>query len=145
MSAMVTVAFACNDERGNFTGRTEAVNFVSEEHGNVDLCCQMPRGQVVRLEPEMEDGLRVGRRQFRACGWTEWYGNMAWNATRMTLAETERLLRHLLACGYTVEGYDCDTPFAVIVEEHERSRSPSPRSATTSRESAESGADKETI
>jgi hypothetical protein len=120
MASLVTVAFASNDECGNDKGRAEAVNFVSEEHGNVDLCCQMPRGQVVRREPEMEHGLRVGRRQFRSQGWREGYGNMAWNATAMALPEAERLLRYLLACGYTVEGYDCDTSFATIIEEHDR-------------------------
>ena len=120
--SMVVVAFAMNDDRGNDTGRAEAVNLVSEEYGNVDLCCQMPRGQVVRREPEMENGIRVGRRQFRAYGWREWYGNMAWNATQMLPDEAERLLEYLLACGYTVEGYDCDTRFAEAIEKHEAAR-----------------------
>lgn len=128
MSALVTVAFACNDERGNETERVEAVNFVSEEHGNVDLCCQMPRGQAFRRSGPMTHlgpdytaaNVKVGRRYFTAKGWRPWYGNMAWNATGMTLPEAERLLRYLLDCGYTVQDYDCDTPFSKIIEAHER-------------------------
>lgn len=118
MSAFVTVAFLCNDDDGCFATRTEAVNFVSEEHGNADLTCQMPRGQVLR-RVRGEDAILVGRRRFECYGWQEWFGNMAWDATGMKLDEAERLLRYLLACGYTVEGYDCDTGFAAIIEEHE--------------------------
>lgn len=127
--ALVTVAFACNDDRGDETLRCEAINFVSEEHGNADLVCQMPRGRALyRVRDERGTTgvilLRIGRRTFRAISWTRWYGNMAWNATQMTLTEAERLLRYLLACGDTVEGYDCDGPFATIIEEHERASRP---------------------
>jgi hypothetical protein len=132
---LVTVAFASNDERGNDTEHAEAVNLVSEEHGNVNLCCQMPRGQVVRLAPGGR-WVRVGRRAFTCHGWREWYGNMAWNATGMELPEAERLLRHLLGCGYTVEGYDCDGPFAAIIEKHEAPAA-SPTTESTERKDHE--------
>jgi hypothetical protein len=131
MSGLVTVAFACNDDHGNYTGRTEAAHFVSEEHGDVDLCCQMPRGQALRRDQgdDLTEMVKVGRRRFACHGWREWYGNMAWNATEMTTPEAERLLRYLLGCGYTVEGHD-EGSFAAIIEQHESPRR-SPRGKRT--------------
>lgn len=124
MSASVTVAFACNDDRGCDTGRIKMVNIDSHEYGDVGLCCQMPRGQAIRrigpIAPSATGvvSIFVGRRAFGAKGWREHYGNLSWSATAMEPFEAERLLRHLLASGYTVDSYDCDTRFAAIIEQH---------------------------
>lgn len=119
----VTVAFLTLDEHGTSTGRCEAVRFVSDEHGNVDLTCQMRRGQVFK-EKSYESGaqtVQLGRREFSCWGWRSMYGNVFWEATGMGVREAERLLRYLLACGYGVDGYDEGT-FSAIIEEHEKAR-----------------------
>lgn len=99
------VMLCCNDDRGDFAERVEAVEIGDE----IRL---VGPSRVLRFEgvgPAMR--VRVGRRKYPCRGHAVWVGNIFWDATSMSLEVARELVSYLLANGWTVEEYAEDGRF----------------------------------
>lgn len=89
----MVIAFACNDERGNFTGLATGINLPA---GLLSLTSQHLRG--VRFITR-DCGVRVSRRWFPSRGCVEGYGNVFWNGYDVPVRDVVRLLVYLKESG----------------------------------------------
>jgi hypothetical protein len=104
-SRTLVVHFACNGERGEFTGRAEGFE-ISGRRWSIDL-----DGDAAFTVDHAGLRLRIHRQWFPFMGEREWVGNWCWNAYRMKRPQALRLLAVLAAAGWTCSGGDarvCD-------------------------------------
>ena len=92
MSKLVPVDFACNDpDNGLFEGKV----WMAQVDGN-----ELERGAGEVTFTETPEGFRVHRANFTVKDSKEWFGNWCWNRYWMTVAEANRLLKHLRKNGW---------------------------------------------
>ncbi len=113
---MITVSFACNNpDNGLPTGKVAAVCI----HGSCDIELEGPNypepSNILREVEKPVDapdrcdrGFKLGRYTFPCYGWTSYYGNWCWDATRMTGIDVLVLLRTLRELGYRCVASDVD-------------------------------------
>lgn len=106
-----SVMFCCNDERGNFTGRVEAIE-VGEE---IRLVWPSDRAPTLRFRDSTPPTVQVGRRNYPCRGRQCWVGNVCWDATSMEADTAHLFVDHLLASGWVVEEHAEDGLFANLV------------------------------
>lgn len=99
------IMFCCNDERGNHTGRVSEIEIGDE----MRLAWTGSRPPAMRAVPS---GVKIGRRVYECRGWSEWVGNVFWNAASMAEPQARQLIVDLLASGWVVEEHAADGPFA---------------------------------
>ena len=93
MARIVEVDFACNDpDNGLFAGKVWQVTI----NGNT---VESPNGQEYAFT-EMDGAIRIHRRKFAFSASKEWVGNWCWNRYWMSVAEANRLTRHLRDNGW---------------------------------------------
>lgn len=92
----IRVEVACNDERGHFAGKFEALCFAAKgERIGLDL----RSGSAPRFK-ELPDGcIYVYRRRCDVLASREWYGNWCWNAYVITLPMAAWWLTHAVSKG----------------------------------------------
>lgn len=115
---MIRVSFCCNDQRGNFTGKVDAVDFHDRRGFEARL-----QGPTIRFDHETDGAVpgrvKVGRRKFEVTEYRYGVGNWCWDGVAMSQAESQRLLTYLLERGFQVEEWTTSGgPFARIIEEH---------------------------
>jgi hypothetical protein len=107
-----SVMFRCNDDNGLSNGHVDEIDIADEIH----IVCTRGRPPTFRVYPSAAPNrLSVGRRHCEHLGYSEWVGNVFWNAATMHVAEARRLIRDLLADGWTVESYAERGPFRHLV------------------------------
>ena len=85
---LIRVDFACNDERGNHTGKAERV-----EIGDLELECTLWGGGVTLRD---EKGfLWVGRRKFKHRGYKYGMGNWCWCSWWLTDTDVLEVIAYL--------------------------------------------------
>lgn len=90
---MIRVAFCCNDDRGNFTGRVDEIIF-----GDHDLVIE---GGPVLMRRD-DDMVKVSRIWSAGSEWTVWHGNLFWDSCEMTVTAAKRIVKFLLRRGWKV-------------------------------------------
>jgi hypothetical protein len=109
------VSFACNDERGNFTRKADAFDF--EDHRGYSASLQGPGLVVDHLaHGESAGHLKVGRRHFEIAEYKAWVGNWCWDRVTLSHGEARRLLSYLLERGFDADAWDCEGPWAQLIE-----------------------------
>lgn len=88
---MFTIHLACNDEHGNFSGRVEAIQIDDLAQFEGDALTYTPGAWPVI------EGLRV-----QSHGEQHWVGNICWDAIRLDLEDTNRLLALLHRNHWTI-------------------------------------------
>jgi hypothetical protein len=117
------VAFACNDDGGDFSGELNAVEFTDDDGETVlsfvmlDVPMTWPQGEDLIAFGVGSDWIQV-----RGRGRRRWVGNMAWDDTRMELAEAERLARWLIANADKPNLWVPDHPIGRLGETEVRAR-----------------------
>jgi hypothetical protein len=113
---MITISLCCNDpDNGNFAGTVAAIEIHGTDGCDIRLeprrfpdprltmVSKMPK----RFRAHREDrAFRIARFVFPCLGWTNWYGNWCWDATRMSAREVLRLCRVLRHAGWHVDEAD---------------------------------------
>lgn len=122
MSALARVHFAANDRYGNFTGKAEAIQIDLPDDEEIEFYTDgMPVARFGRkVGRERHEFIRVGGRggiRVRSFGWSNWVGNMAWDATSVRVEDAKTLIRWLLEHHATPEAYTCDGPVEAIIKE----------------------------
>lgn len=107
---MITVSFCCNDpDNGLPLFKVCAIEIHVVGAGGIEL--EGPHypddGNTFREVEKPKDaphrcdrGFKLGRYIFPCSGWTNWYGNWCWDATRMTGVDVLVLLRTLRKLGW---------------------------------------------
>jgi hypothetical protein len=116
----IRVAFCCNDERGLFTERVEAVDF--HDARGFEARVAGP-ALVLRFDAKTKDQVKVGRRIFAIAEGSRRYGvgNWCWDGARMSQREAVRLLEYLLERGYQAEEWTTSGgPFVGAIEASRR-------------------------
>lgn len=108
------IHFAANDDRGNFTGRASAIEIELANGEQITLAIET---RVARFKDSIRIGGREGIRMRRQ-GWWEWVGNMAWDATTISVEDAKATARWLLSHGAVAESFTAGT-FEGIVREDE--------------------------
>lgn len=113
----VFVSLCVNDpDNGMDTGRCCAVH-VSDDGEDIELETGNLRdadNPTFAIERRMFRGMqcakvRIGRHSYWIGGYRQWYGNWCWDAVSMSRREARRLIRNLLARGFTVTAAPLDT------------------------------------
>lgn len=122
---MIRVAFCCNDQRGNETGRVDAIDFSDSRGHEARLTGPALRfwlwvNSIATTNPLAR--VKVGRRFFDITphSYKYGYGNWCWDAVTMSQAESKRLLAYLLERGFEAEDWTLTGPFAAIIQAHKR-------------------------
>lgn len=118
MKGEVRVMLCCNDKRGLFRGRVDAIRFEHPD-GTVSLCLDDER--VSRSEIE----LRITKCAYRVSDWQTWVGNIFWDSLTMRLDDAQHLLRRLLERGAQAEEWSITGPFAKLLRDARLVRRPS--------------------
>jgi hypothetical protein len=109
------VMFCCNDDRGNFAGRVEAI----EIHDEIRLFSPKATPPVMKwTERPAYTNVQVGRRAFSCRNHQAWVGNWCWDTATMTEKQALLLIKHLLETGWVVEEWAESGPFSQLVAEH---------------------------
>lgn len=89
-----SVMFLCNDDRGLPTNRVEQIEIADE----IRLVWPTERPPVFHVDSKRKR-LKIERRYLACLGWTEWVGNIFWNATAMHVVDARQMVRALLENG----------------------------------------------
>lgn len=112
---MITVHFACNDERGRFTGKFDAVDFRDGDGHVVSL-----EGPKTSLSIEA-DRIRVSRWSYARGGWQKYVGNIIWDAVNLSVPGARLLLTRLLDRGFQWDEFTEGGPLSDLVKRAEAS------------------------
>lgn len=106
----LTVAFRCNDERGNPEGYVDNIDIVDE----MRLYCRKAPPVLRRIDAFGK--VQVGRCTLRCGEWTPWFGNVFWDATTLSLTNARALVAYLLRHDWAIEEHAEDGPLADLVQ-----------------------------
>lgn len=106
----VTVAFCCNDERGNFAGRVVEIGI----EDMIRLEAPHERGLLMKwTERDRYTNVQIGRRAFATVGKRQvCIGNVFWDAIGMSAKQARALVEYLLGFGWAITEHACEGPFA---------------------------------
>jgi hypothetical protein len=105
---MITVSLCCNDpDNGMPLGRVCAIEIGDNEFEAPDggffgggNKLRIGLAKPFRSPSRCNQAFKISRRIFPCCGWTSWYGNWCWDATRMTGVDVLQLIRYLREIGW---------------------------------------------